>query len=48
MSGKAMRGRSTQWNDAKLILAWHLVRRNRQDTEIFIEKLNDATFGDFH
>lgn len=31
--------------NSKIILAWHLGRRNRQDTEIFIEKLNEATLG---
>lgn len=33
--------------NSKIILAWHLGRRNRQDTEIFIEKLNEATLGQF-
>lgn len=32
---------------SKAILAWHLGRRTRQDTEIFIEKLNEATIGRF-
>jgi transposase-like protein/IS1 family transposase len=32
---------------SKIILAWHLGRRNRIDTEIFIEKLNEATVGQF-
>lgn len=32
---------------SKLILCWHLGRRTRQDTEIFIEKLNEATLGRF-
>ena len=32
---------------SKAILAWHLGRRSRQDTEIFIEKLNEATLGRF-
>jgi transposase-like protein/IS1 family transposase len=32
---------------SKLILTWHLGRRTRNDTEIFIEKLNEATSGDF-
>jgi len=32
---------------SKLILAWHLGRRTRQDTEVFIEKLNEATRGQF-
>lgn len=31
----------------KLILAWHLGRRTSQDTEIFTEKLERATSGDF-
>ncbi len=31
----------------KLILAWHLGRRTAKDTEIFTEKLNDATSGNF-
>jgi IS1 family transposase len=33
--------------NSKIILTWHLGRRNRQDTEIFIEKLNEATLGQF-
>ncbi len=32
---------------SKLILAWHVGRRTRQDTEIFIEKLNESTCGRF-
>lgn len=32
---------------SKLILAWHLGRRTVQDTEIFTEKLNRATSGNF-
>jgi len=32
---------------SKIILAWHLGRRSRLDTEIFIEKLNEATIGQF-
>ena len=32
---------------SKLILTWHVGRRTRQDTEVFIEKLNDATRGNF-
>jgi len=32
---------------SKLILSWHLGRRTRQDTEIFIEKLNEAVLGHF-
>lgn len=31
----------------KLILAWHLGRRTTEDTELFIEKLNLATKGEF-
>lgn len=33
--------------NTKLILAWHLGRRTAQDTEIFTEKLNQATEGNF-
>src|SRR2546426_3064472 len=33
--------------NSKLILAWHLVRRNRQDTLTFIVKLRRATAGKF-
>lgn len=33
--------------NSKAILAWHLGRRTAQDTEIFIEKLNEATAGRF-
>lgn len=32
---------------SKIILAWHLGRRTRIDTEVFIEKLNEATAGQF-
>jgi IS1 family transposase len=32
---------------SKLILSWHLGRRTARDTDIFIEKLNDATTGRF-
>jgi IS1 family transposase len=32
---------------SKTILAWHLGRRTRIDTEVFIEKLNEATAGRF-
>jgi len=31
----------------KLILSWHLGRRSARDTDIFIEKLNEATTGSF-
>lgn len=31
----------------KLILSWHLGRRSAKDTDIFIEKLNEATTGRF-
>jgi transposase-like protein/IS1 family transposase len=31
----------------KLILAWHLGQRTVEDTELFIEKLNRATTGEF-
>jgi IS1 family transposase len=31
----------------KLILSWHLGRRSARDTDIFIEKLNEATAGRF-
>lgn len=33
--------------DTKLILAWHLGRRTSADTQIFTEKLADATSGNF-
>ncbi len=33
--------------NTKLILAWHLGRRTSQDTEIFTEKLERATSGNF-
>lgn len=33
--------------NSKLILAWHLGRRTARDTEAFIEKLNEATAGEF-
>lgn len=33
--------------NTKLILAWHLGRRTSADTEIFTEKLNHATEGNF-
>lgn len=33
--------------NTKLVLAWHLGRRTAQDTEIFTEKLNQATSGNF-
>ena len=32
---------------AKLVLAWHLGRRTARDTEAFIEKVNEATAGEF-
>ena len=32
---------------SKAILTWHLGRRTRIDTEVFIEKLNEATAGRF-
>jgi IS1 family transposase len=32
---------------SKLILAWHLGRRTADDTEVFTEKLNQATTGRF-
>jgi transposase-like protein/IS1 family transposase len=32
---------------SKLILAWHLGRRTAEDTEVFTEKLNQATSGRF-
>ncbi len=31
----------------KLVLAWHLGRRTARDTEAFIEKVNEATAGNF-
>jgi IS1 family transposase len=31
----------------KLVLAWHLGRRTARDTEAFIEKVNEATAGEF-
>jgi IS1 family transposase/transposase-like protein len=31
----------------KLVLAWHLGRRTTRDTEAFVEKLNEATAGEF-
>jgi IS1 family transposase len=31
----------------KLVLAWHLGRRTTRDTEAFIEKVNEATAGEF-
>src|SRR5882762_1933591 len=33
--------------NTKLILAWHLGERGMEDTEVFTEKLNDATSGRF-
>jgi len=33
--------------DSKLVLAWHLGRRTARDTEAFVEKLNEATAGNF-
>ena len=33
--------------NTKLILAWHLGRRTKRDTEAFTEKLNGATAGNF-
>ena len=33
--------------NTKLILSWHLGRRTARDTDVFIEKLNDATSGRF-
>jgi transposase-like protein/IS1 family transposase len=33
--------------NTKLILAWHLGRRTKRDTEAFTEKLNAATAGNF-
>jgi transposase-like protein/IS1 family transposase len=32
---------------SKLVLTWHLGRRTAQDTEAFVEKLNEATKGKF-
>jgi IS1 family transposase len=32
---------------SKLVLTWHLGRRTVRDTEIFVEKLNEATKGNF-
>jgi IS1 family transposase len=32
---------------SKLVLTWHLGRRSAQDTEVFVEKLNEATSGKF-
>lgn len=32
---------------SKLVLTWHLGRRSARDTEIFVEKLNEATKGNF-
>jgi transposase-like protein/IS1 family transposase len=33
--------------NSKLVLAWHLGRRTARDTEAFIEKINEATSGEF-
>jgi IS1 family transposase len=33
--------------NTKLILTWHLGRRTRPDTEVFIDKLSEATAGQF-
>lgn len=33
--------------NTKLLLAWHLGRRTTRDTEAFIEKVNEATAGEF-
>ncbi|MGI0080081.1 MAG: IS1 family transposase [Nitrososphaerales archaeon] len=33
--------------NSKLVLTWHLGRRSAYDTEVFTEKLNDATAGRF-
>jgi len=32
---------------SKLVLTWHLGRRSTRDTEVFIEKLNEAASGKF-
>ena len=32
---------------SKLVLTWHLGRRSAQDTEVFVEKLNEAASGRF-
>jgi IS1 family transposase len=33
--------------NTKLVLAWHLGRRTTRDTEAFVEKVNEATVGEF-
>ena len=34
-------------SNSKLVLTWHLGRRTARDTEAFVEKLNEATAGQF-
>ena len=33
--------------NSKLVVAWHLGRRTARDTEAFVEKINEATAGNF-
>jgi IS1 family transposase len=45
--GKALKGLVAIERNTKLVLTWHLGKRTAQDTEVFTEKLNEATTGRF-